>query len=93
MYHHISIGELPKPLIYDLDDFCRVTIVKMIGAVDQLASAVRRCASGDFLRVFVEKFRLGAADDGEQRTANQLGVRPAVVSIIFTITSVPMLVE
>src|SRR5439155_20096611 len=80
-----SILKLRQPLIYDLDDFRRVAIVKMIGAVDQLASAVRRRASGDFLRVFVEKLGFGAADDGEQRTANQLGVRPAVVSIIFTI--------
>jgi hypothetical protein len=72
VHHHISIGELPKPLIYDLDDFRRVAVVKMIGAVDQLASAVRRRARGDFLRVFVEKLGLGAADDGEQRTAISL---------------------
>jgi hypothetical protein len=80
-----SIFELSHPLVNDLDDLCRVPVVKMAGAVDSPVGRAISRGVDDLLGIFVKEWRLGASDDGEQGTAYQFGVRPAVVAIIFAI--------
>src|SRR5688500_1303068 len=69
----------------NLDDLRCVAIIKMTGAVDEPARPVRPGAGDDLLRVLPKKSWLGAADDGEERAAQALGVGTAIVVIVATV--------
>src|SRR5687767_6710458 len=69
----------------NLDDLRCVAIIKMTGAVDEPARPVRPGAVDDLLRVLPKKSWLGAADDGEERAAQALGVGTAIVVVIAAV--------
>jgi hypothetical protein len=79
------IVKLAQPLVDDLDDLPRVTVVKMIGAVDALIFRLAAGGGDDFLGVLVKKLWLSAASNGKQGAANILGVGPAIVAVVFTV--------
>src|SRR6266478_8415230 len=81
----MSLVELRRPLIDDLDNLRGMPIVKMIAAIDELISGVGSCGRDKLLRVFMEKRGFGPADDGEQWAAQSFGVGTAIVAIVLAV--------
>ena len=77
--------ETAPPFIDDLYELSCVTVIKVIGAIDEPATSLGADSRGDLLGVLVEKFGFGTPNQSEQGAAETPGIRPAIIIIVAAV--------
>jgi hypothetical protein len=62
-----------------------VTVIKVIGAIDQPASTLGADRRDDLLGILIKNFGFGGSNQSEQGAAKPLGIGPAIVIVIAAV--------
>ena len=69
----------------NINELSCMTVIKVIGTIDQPASTLGADRRNDLLGILIEKFGFGASNQSKQGAAEPLGVRSAIVIVIAAV--------